>query len=219
MAIKKTAEIIWPSSVTEAIALQKELRAQVVTRDDFGTIKTIAGVDLSHKGEISRCAIVVLDAKTLDVIETAQAEMPVRFPYVTGLLSFREIPVILETLKKLTRQPDMLMMDGAGYAHPRRIGIASHLGVLTGLPVIGVAKSRLCGTHAEPGPRKNAKVRLMDKGEHIGTVLRSRDGCRPLYISPGHRIGFESSVKWVVKCLKGYRLPEPTRLADKLSRK
>lgn len=219
MAIKKAGEIVWPANVAEAIGIQKDLRAQVVTQDDFDAVKTIAGVDLSHKGEISRCAIVVLDAKTLEAIETVQAEMPVGFPYVTGLLSFREIPVILETLKKLKHRPDLLMMDGAGYAHPRRIGIASHLGVLTDLPVIGAAKSRLCGTHAEPGPRKGAKVRLMDKGAQIGTVLRSRDGCRPLYISPGHRVGFDTSVKWVMKCLKGYRLPEPTRLADKLSKR
>jgi deoxyribonuclease V len=216
---KKTSAIVWPASIADAIAIQKDLCTQVVTRDDFGTIKAVAGVDLSHKEEISRCAIVALDAKTMEVVETAQAEMPVRFPYVTGLLSFREIPVILETLAKLKYTPDMLMMDGAGYAHPRRIGVASHLGVLTGLPVIGVAKSRLCGTHAEPGLRKGAMVRLMDKGECIGTVLRSRDGCRPLYVSPGHRIGFDSSVKWVMKCLKGYRLPEPTRLADKLSKR
>jgi deoxyribonuclease V len=210
----------WPETATEATRVQSELRHQVRLENDFGTIKLIAGVDVSYdiKTNITRAFIVLIDAKTLQPVSDVKAELPTTFPYIPGFLSFREIPAILAALKKLKTTPGLLMVDGQGVAHPRRMGIAAHLGVLTDMPSIGVAKSRLTGTYKEPDLFKGAHSLLMDKRERIGTVLRSKDNVKPLFISAGHRIDQDTALDIVKDCLTKYRLPEPTRLADKMSK-
>lgn len=210
----------WPSNAGEAVALQKKLRDQVHIRNDFTRLQVIAGVDVSYhlQSNLTRAFIVCMRLDALKVIESVKAELPTTFPYVPGLLSFREIPAILKAMESLSQQPDMLMVDGQGIAHPRRMGIAAHLGVLTDIPAIGVAKSRLTGRYDEPGVHKGEQALLMDKGERIGTVLRSKDNTNPLFISPGHRVDHETAVTITMRCLTRYRLPEPTRIADKLSK-
>lgn len=210
----------WPDTPAEAIALQNVLRGRVVLRDDFGAPETIAGVDASYdpKTNLTRAVAVLMEFGTFGILDTAVVETPTLFPYIPGLLSFREIPALLECLDKLKNRPGMLMADGQGVAHPRRLGIAAHLGVITGIPAIGAAKSRLTGAYKEPGPRKGDASPLTDKGERIGAVLRSRDNVRPLFVSPGHRVSHETAVALTLQCLTRYRLPEPTRVADKLSK-
>lgn len=207
-----------PRSVAEAIAIQQELRKRVVLKDEFGDLRTIAGVDVGYDyaRRRSRAALVVM--RDGEVVHSVVAYDRTPFPYVPGLLSFREAPVILKALALLKDAPDLLFVDGHGVAHPRRLGIAAHIGVLTGLPTIGVAKKRLCGTHRTPGLRKGACTALVHEGERIGSVLRSRTLVKPLFISPGHRVSHASAVALVKKQLTRFRLPEPTRLADKLSK-
>lgn len=210
----------WPDNARDALKVQNELCHQVRLEDVFKEPATIAGVDVGFdtvRGQ-AKASIVLLDAKTLQPLATSIAYQPVSFHYIPGFLSFREIPVLLEALSQLSREPDVLMVDGQGIAHPRRLGIAAHLGVLTGLPSIGVAKSLLCGTYQEPGPEKGDTSLLIHKGEKIGTVLRSKDNVKPLFISPGHRVSHDTAVAMVLRCLTKYRLPEPTRLADKYSK-
>lgn len=209
-----------PSTVKDAIAIQQEMRKKVILCDIFQDIRTIAGIDVGYdvKANMSKCALVVMDAKSLDIKQSVIAIEESPFPYISGLLSFREAPVILKALSVLERQPDLLMIDGQGVAHPRRLGIAAHIGVLTGLPSIGIAKSRLCGSYKEPSFSKGSYTLLTDKDERIGTVLRSRDNVKPLFVSAGHKISQETALEWVIKTLGKYRLPEPTRLADKLSK-
>lgn len=221
--IEKTVlvpDTAWPSSPAEAIVIQNDLRQRVRLENDFDVIRTIAGVDVGYdpKTNTSRAAIAVLDRETLEPLATAMACLPTTFPYVPGLLSFRELPVLLEALSSLPFVPDLLMVDGQGIAHPRRIGIAAHLGVLTDLPAIGVAKSLLTGKYEEPGSKRGSVSPLTDRDEIIGTVLRSRDGVLPLFISPGHKIDHLTAVRFTLECLTKYRLPEPTRLADKMSK-
>ncbi len=209
----------WNLTPTEAIALQKQLAGMVDLRDDTGEVTTVAGVDVGfeERGQIARGAVAVLNADTLELIDQAVARRPTEFPYVPGLLSFREVPVILESLGQLAATPDLVLCDGQGTAHPRRFGIACHLGVLTGLPTIGVAKSRLCGEH-EPVPEtRGSWVPLTDKGETIGAVVRTRTRVRPLYISPGHRVSLPTAVAWTLACAPRYRLPETTRRADRIA--
>lgn len=202
----------------QAIALQREAAEQVITKDDLPPVETVAGVDVGFENrDTVRAAIVVLRLDDLTPIAHATARMPVRMPYIPGLLSFRECPVILEALSQLSRQPDLLLCDGHGIAHPRRLGVASHTGLLTGLPSIGVGKSRLTGTHDPVPDEKGAWTPLMDKGEEIGAVLRTRVGVKPLYISPGHRISLPTALKFVLACTTRYRLPETTRWADGLA--
>lgn len=210
----------WPDNAADATVMQNELRHVVRIEDDFDEPKTIAGVDVGFDTvrDEAKASIVLLDFKTLAVKAQVTAHQAVSFPYIPGFLSFRELPVLLRALSDLPQVPDMLMVDGQGIAHPRRLGIAAHLGVVTGLPAIGVAKSLLCGSYNEPGPHKGDRSELMHKGEKIGTVLRSKDNVKPLFISPGHRITHETAVAYVLKCLTKYRLPEPTRLADKYSK-
>ncbi|MGZ9109016.1 MAG: deoxyribonuclease V [Micavibrio sp.] len=209
-----------PANAKEAIAIQNDLRHAVVTQDHFETPRLIAGIDVGFdtQNNRGRASVVLLDAKTLEPVATSIAFLSLSFPYIPGLLSFREIPVILKALEGLPQKPDLLMVDGQGIAHPRRLGIAAHLGVVLDLPAIGVAKSRLTGKFLEPGPLKGSTSALMDYDEKIGIVLRSRDFTRPLFISAGHRISHESALALVGQCLTRYRLPEPTRLADKFSK-
>lgn len=209
----------WDVSPKEAIAIQEALQSHINCTDDFGTIRTVAGVDVGFEqnSTVTRAAIAVLDFQTLEVVETAVAHRPTSFPYVPGLLSFREVPCALEAMLKLSTEPDLLLCDGQGIAHPRRFGIAAHLGLLLDIPSVGVGKSRLIGTHAEPPPEKGSFVPLLDKGEQIGVVLRTRANVKPLYISPGHRVSIETAPKLVMQCITKYKLPETTRHAHKLA--
>lgn len=214
------SEIFWPTNAQDAIAIQKELKSNVKIYNDFDKIKYIAGIDCSYdiRSKLSFAIIVIMTIENLTPIEIIRAELPTTFPYVPGLLSFREIPVILSAFTQLKIKPDLLMVDGHGIAHPRRLGIAAHLGVLLDIPSIGVAKSRLTGQYKEPDLTKGSQSELIDKGVIIGTVLRSRDKVKPLFISPGHRVSQEKTVELVLQCLIKYRLPEPTRIADKISK-
>ena len=210
----------WPVTVAEARAVRERLRVQVVIGDGRTSPQIVAGVDIhvAPTAGLTWAAIAVVELPNLELVASALAAVPTGFPYVPGYLSFREIPAALAALALLERRPDLLMVDGHGIAHPRRLGIASHLGVLTGLPTIGVAKSRLVGEHEPPELPRGSRVPLTHKGETIGTVLRSRAGANPLYVSVGHLVSAEQSVVLVLATLTRHRLPEPTRLADKLSR-
>lgn len=199
----------------QAIRLQQQAAGEVITRDDLPTVTTVAGVDVGFEGwGVARAAIVVLRLSDLKPVDHAIARQPVPMPYIPGLLSFRECPVILEALGKLSRTPDLLLCDGQGIAHPRRLGVASHTGILTGLPTIGVGKSRLTGHHGPVPEEKGAWTALEDKGDTIGAVLRTREGVKPLYISPGHRISLPTAIHYVMACVTRFRLPETTRWAD-----
>lgn len=207
----------WDVTPAAAVGLQHELKTRV--RTDIPVllerVRLVAGVDVSAAKDdpLLTAGIVVWDRETGRLVETVSAQMPGTFPYVPGLLSFREIPVLLLAVEKLTLEPDVWLVDGHGIAHPRRLGIAAHLGVLIDRPAVGVAKSRLTGTFAGPAPVAGSTAPLTDKGETIGTVLRSKERSNPLFVSPGHRIDLPSAVQVVRACLRGYRLPEPTRLA------
>ncbi len=209
----------WPTTAAAAQALQTQLASQVVTQDDLPPIHTVAGVDVGfvENQRVARAAIAVLSYPDLRLQDQRIAYLPVTFPYIPGLLSFREIPVILTALHQLHRLPDLLLCDGQGYAHPRRCGLACHLGLLTGLPAIGVAKSRLVGHHAPVGNQRGDWQPLWDQGETIGAALRTRPGTHLLYISPGHRVSLATSIGYVLNCTRRYRLPETTRFAHKLA--
>ncbi|MGV2826757.1 deoxyribonuclease V [Myxosarcina sp. GI1(2024)] len=209
----------WVKTIDEAKAIQLDLSSKVITEDQLGVVKYVAGVDIGFEDKyaITKAAIAVLSFPELELVETAIARIPTVFSYVPGFLSFREIPAILEALPQLQITPDLILCDGQGIAHPRRLGIASHLGVLLELPTIGVAKSLLIGKHeAVPTEKGNWKP-LTNRGETIGAVLRSRTNVKPIYISPGHKISLATAISYVMKCLTKYRLPETTRWADKLA--
>ena len=212
-------EHAWDVTPREARSIQDQLRGLVITNDDFGPVRYVAGTDVAFEEgrTITRGAVAVLSFPELELVEHAIARRPTSFPYVPGLLSFREIPVLLDALERLQRTPDMLLCDGQGYAHPRRFGLACHLGVLTGLPSIGVAKSRLTGTHATVPRTKGRWTLLMDGEETIGAVLRTRSGVRPVFVSIGHRVSLHSAIEYTLACLTRYRLPETTRWADRLA--
>lgn len=180
--------------------------------------RLVAGLDCAFTRDGERCiaGAVVFDLETREVIEERTVLRPLRFPYVPGLLSFREAPALLAVLRAVRCEPDVLLVDGHGLAHPRRFGIACHVGVLVDRPTVGCAKSRLVGEHAEPGTRRGARRPLVHQGERIGTVLRTRDGTRPVYASIGQRIDLAGAEALILACGAGYRLPEPTRLADRL---
>ncbi len=208
----------WDVSPDEAVEIQRELAQQVVMRDEMGRVRHVAGVDVGFEGEANktaRAAVVVLRYPSLAPVEVAVARMPVVFPYIPGLLSFREIPVVLRAFDRLKIVPDVVLADGQGRAHPRRLGFASHLGLVTGLPTIGCAKSRLIGSAPEPRNEAGAWAELTDRGEIIGAVLRTRVNCKPLYISVGHRVNLARAIELVLGCCRGYRLPETTRYAHR----
>lgn len=210
----------WDLTPTEAVALQRELAPRVVLDDELpSVVRRVAGVDVGFEdhGRITRAAVVVLDADTLACVERALVRLPTAFPYVPGLLSFREVPGVLAALEALATPPQLILCDGQGYAHPRRFGIACHLGVVTGLPTIGVAKSRLVGSHEEPGMARGDRAPLMDRGEVIGAVLRTRAGVAPLFVSSGHKVGLETALQWVLRLAPRFRLPETTRAAHRLA--
>ncbi|GGX92433.1 endonuclease V [Litchfieldella qijiaojingensis] len=209
----------WTLSPEDAIGLQTRLAPRVERQDRLDTISRIAGVDIGfeQEGEITRAAVVVLEWPGLAVLEQVVHREPTRMPYIPGLLSFREVPAALEAFSLLALPPHLVMVDGQGIAHPRRLGVASHLGLWLDLPTIGVAKSRLCGWHGEIPPQRGDWMPLWDGDEIIGAVLRSRQNVKPIYVSPGHRLCLETAVNWVVRCLVRTKLPEPTRLADRLA--
>lgn len=214
-----TAVPPWDGNVAKARQLQSELAARVHLVDDYPPLRHVAGVDVGFEdgGAVTRAAAVLLDSRTLAPIAEVVARQPTRMPYIPGLLSFRELPALLQALSELPQTPDLVFVDGHGVAHPRRLGIAAHLGVVTGLPTIGVAKSILVGTHEEVGPHRGDRQVLEYKGEVIGCVLRSKDRIRPLIVSPGHRVSMATAPELVLAYGRNYRLPEPTRLADRLA--
>lgn len=209
----------WDVTPAQARAIQEKLRVLVINRNELDSIKTVAGVDVGfeERGRITRAAVAVLGFPSLEPIDHVVARRPTSFPYVPGLLSFREIPAVLEAFATLRILPQLLLCDGQGYAHPRRFGLACHLGVLTNLPSIGVAKSRLIGKHSPLPNEKGSRVTLRDGEETIGAVLRTRSGVRPLYISVGHRISLPTAIDYVLSCTTKYRLPETTRHAHRLA--
>lgn len=209
----------WPLTVEEAIAIQEQLRDEIITSDQLGTVQYVAGVDMGFEadGTISRAAVAVLSFPNLQLQESAIARRPTSFPYIPGFLSFREIPAVLDALEKINTMPDLILCDGQGIAHPRRFGIACHLGLLVNLPTIGVAKSLLVGKHESVPDEKGSWQPLRHRSETIGAVLRTRTGTKPLYISSGHRVSLPTAIEYVLRCTPKYRLPETTRIADKLA--
>ncbi|MGG6462416.1 deoxyribonuclease V [Solilutibacter silvestris] len=210
----------WNGDVKAARELQRELAGRVVTRDDYPRpLRTVAGLDVGFEdgGAITRAAAVLLDAETLAVLDQQIVKVPTRMPYIPGLLSFRELPALVPALEALSQVPDMVFVDGHGIAHPRRLGIAAHAGVITGLPTVGVAKSVLVGTSKPLHEMRGAHAPLRDGGEQIGWMLRSKERCLPLIVSPGHRVSMAAAPELVMRFVTRYRLPEPTRLADRLA--
>lgn len=208
----------WDLTPKEAIALQRRLAARVREVPLRRAVRYVAGVDAAFSPDAAWCvaAAVLWDARERKILEHHIAARKLVFPYIPGLLSFREAPAELAALGKLGRTPDVILCDGQGRAHPRRFGIACHIGLLTGVPTVGCAKSLLVGEHPEPGRRRGSGVPLMDREERVGTVLRTRNGVKPLYVSVGHRITLREAEKIVLLCATGFRLPEPTRAADHL---
>lgn len=217
--IKIDQNFPFPTDVETALALQEKLRHQVIAEDKFGVIKYVAGVDVGYSDDdgITQAAVAVLNFPELELKEQAIAQLPTSFPYISGLLSFREIPAILDALEKLNITPDLLLCDGQGLIHPRRFGLACHLGVLVNIPSIGVAKSHYIGKYDSVSLEKGNWQPLIDEGEVIGAVVRTRTGVKPIYVSTGHKISLKTAINYVLKCTTNYRLPETTRWADKLA--
>ncbi len=210
----------WANDQDEAVRLQLSLRERLVLAWDGRMVTTVGGVDVAYTGEQARAAILILSFPDLAPLAAVTADMPVYFPYIPGLLAFREGPVVLAAWEKLPIKPDLLLFDGQGIAHPRGMGLASHLGLWLETPSIGVAKSRLVGQHVEVGPHFGDQAELHDEtdpGRIIGAALRTRANTRPVYISPGHLIDLEHATAFVLACCRGSRLPEPTHLAHQVS--
>lgn len=210
----------WNLGIDEAKAKQRELAQKVVLEDQFGEINYVAGVDMAinELSGMARAAVVLFTFPDLAIVEKHVYEEPLRMPYIPGLLSFRELPSLLGALDQLKQKPDLVMADGQGIAHPRRLGIASHLGLWIDTPTIGCAKSILVGKHEPVGEAVGDWQPLIYYHQTIGAALRTRVKVKPMFISQGHKISLESSIQYVLACDKGYRLPETTRQADKLSK-
>ncbi|MBU0494009.1 MAG: deoxyribonuclease V [Chloroflexi bacterium] len=213
----------WDVTPAEAVRIQERLRDQVRPENapglDEAGVRHVAGVDLSVRQDQCRAAVVVLSYPALAPVDRSvtQRGRPVTFPYVPGLLSFREGPAVLDAWAGLHTVPDLIIWDGQGVAHPRRLGIAAHLGVILGIPSIGCAKSRLCGQHPELDSAAGSTAPLWDQGELVGQVVRTRTGVRPVFVSVGHLIDLDTAVRWVLACCRGYRLPETTRWAHRVA--
>lgn len=204
----------WDVSPQEACAIQETLRRHVITSNHFSEpIRTVAGVDVHFADRLAHATIVVCTYPEMEPVEIASAEVPVTFPYIPGLLAFREGPPVLDALARLSHLPDLLLFDAHGLAHPRRVGLATHLGVLLDLPSVGCAKSCLCGSYPPLDPQRGAWVPLTDDGETIGAVVRTRTNVRPVYVSIGHRVDLPTAVQIVLTCATRYRIPDPLRLA------
>ncbi len=198
-----------------AVRLQAELSDVIIAFDDNREVSLVAGIDVSvgRQGGMGRAAVVVLRYPSLELVEESVNEGPVTMPYIPGLLSFRELPLILPAIQRLRLTPDLFIVDGQGIAHPRRLGIAAHLGLFTSIPTIGCAKSRLCGSHREVGAARGDSADLMDGDTVIGRVMRTREKCKPVYVSVGHMINLETAASWVLTLCRNHRLPEPVRQA------
>ncbi len=205
----------WQMTPDQAKRVQRELAVMVSRRNEFDAVRLVAGVDISapNAAGLARAAVIVLSYPELAPVERKVVTKEVTFPYVPGLLSFRESPLIIAACEDLEATPDLILVDGQGIAHPRRLGLASHLGLLWDKPTIGCAKSRLCGEHKMVSAEPGSYAEITDNGEVIGAVLRTKAGVAPLYISIGHKVDLETAISWVVRCCRGQRLPEPTRLA------
>jgi deoxyribonuclease V len=208
----------WPKTAAEAEEIQRRLRPRVSLVGP-GHFATVAGLDVHYRGddELS-AAVVVLDARTLQVVDQALVHGRAAFPYVPGLFAFREIPALMQALERLSQPPELLVCDGHGLAHPRRFGLACHLGVLTGLPALGVGKTPFVGEFGDPAPARGSWAPIVLGAEVVGRVLRTQPAVRPVFVSPGHRIGVEAAAEQVLRLSPRYRLPEPIRLADHLAR-
>lgn len=209
----------WEVTTAEARHIQEQLRSQVITRDMLGEVRLVAGVDVGfdNDGSVTRAAIAVLSFPQLDLVEGVIARRATRFPYVPGLLSFRETPAVLDALESLENVPDLLLCDGQGFAHPRRFGIACHIGVVSRIPSIGVAKTRLIGAH-DPVPLERGNWEpLREEGEDVGAVLRTARGVKPVYVSVGHKVSLATAIEYVLRCTPRYRLPETTRMAHRFA--
>lgn len=205
----------WRVTTDEARQLQEKLRNQVIKKDQFAEIRTIAGVDLGIKNNISLASVVVLNYPNLQIVDGVVAESRVKFPYIPGYLSFREIPPLLVAFARLKTEPDLIIVDGQGVAHPRRFGLACHLGLILDKPTIGCAKSRLCGKYIEPNTEKGSYTHIFDKDEIIGVALRTRTNVNVVYVSIGHQISLDTARMITMACCPKYRLPETTRYAHK----
>lgn len=205
----------WQVSVSQAFDIQRKLAARVSLISEINEPRLIAGVDISvSRGQsMATGAVVVMDYPALELVEMKTVSGKLDFPYIPGLLSFRESPLALAAFEKLAATPDLILVDGQGLAHPRRLGLASHLGLLLDTPTIGCAKSRLCGSYEEPDVAPGSCTDLVDNGEVIGAVLRTKTAINPLYVSIGHKVDLETAIGWVLACCRGYRIPEPLRLA------
>ncbi|MFG1791465.1 endonuclease V [Nocardia sp. NPDC049149] len=211
-------ELTWPTTPDEAMAIQDELRPKVETTTRAQEFRTIAGLDCAYAdtGAVAAAAVVVR-AQTLETVDSAVAHGFSEFPYYPGLLAFRELPTTMQVLERLRTAPDLLVCDAQGLAHPRRLGLACHIGVLTGVPTIGVAKS-VWGDYLEPGPERGARTDVTIDGEVVGSALRTRAGVKPVFVSVGHRIDLDTACAQVLALTPRYRLPETTRRADALCR-
>ena len=205
----------WEVSPAGAVDIQLRLASQVSRSNEVATPQFIAGVDISvdRAREVATGAMVVLTYPELRLAEAKVVKGKVNFPYVPGLLSFREAPLTLAASERVSVTPDLIMVDGQGIAHPRRFGLASHLGLFLDTPTIGCAKSLLCGSHKEPSDKPGSYAEVLDRGETIGVALRTKPGVKPIYVSIGHKVDLETAIYWVLECCRGYRLPEPCRLA------
>jgi len=208
----------WDVRYEEALLIQERLRKQVVRRGSPRSVRLVAGADVSYDKNDNRfyAAVTVMTFPQLIVAEEVTASGVPTFPYIPGLLTFREGPILIRAFEKLERRPDFVIFDGQGLAHPRGFGLASHMGLLLDTPSIGCAKTRLWGEHAEPGPTVGSSSRLSYDGQVIGLVLRTRRNVKPVFVSIGHRISLKSAAEWVLRTCQGYRLPEPTRQAHLL---
>ncbi|MAS35945.1 MAG: deoxyribonuclease V [Anaerolineaceae bacterium] len=205
----------WNITPDRAIALQRDMAANIITDQplQLNSIQRVAGVDVSVKNNMSQAAIVVLSYPDMEIIETVRAQAPTPFPYIPGLLSFREGPVLEEAFRHLEHEPDVFIFDGMGIMHPRHLGIAAHMGLWLDKPTIGCGKNKLVGHYEEPGPEKGARSPLYYKGQQLGVVLRTRDNVKPVFISVGHRGELQSAIDLVLSCTTRYRLPDPIRAA------
>ena len=214
----KTQELHrWDMTYREAVAIQEELRGRLILRDDglADPLRTVAGADISYDrgSDIFFAAVVLMSYPELTLIEEATFSARVSFPYIPGLLTFREGPPLIAAFAKLNQPPDFIIFDGQGMAHPRGIGLAAHLGLLLDRPAIGCAKSRLVGTYAPVGEKRGEWTGLIHQDRQVGAVLRTRDRIKPVFVSQGHRIGLKRAITLVLACCRGCRIPEPTRRA------
>jgi deoxyribonuclease V len=217
MALRLHHRHAWNVSPAAARRIQERLRKHTIQHDQLGAIRLIAGVDASYDQarQLARAAVVVFQFPSLTLLEQIVVQRALTFPYVPGLLSFRELPVVLAALRQLRHPPDLILCDGQGIAHPRRMGVATHLGILTDLPTIGVAKTRLIGEHGRVPGRKGRWAPLVDNDEVIGAVLRTRRAIKPVFVSQGHRVSLATAIAVVMKCVTCYRLAEPIRAAHR----